>query len=649
MAFESKPITFEEFIAQVREHNPNAGFDLLAKAYKFAENTHKGQKRSSGEDFFVHPLEVARILITFKADTATICAALLHDTVEDTSTSVDTVNKEFGKEIADLVDGMTKITGQWFGTKEEYKAENLRKILLATTKDLRVILIRLADRLHNMRTLATFRPDKRKRIAQETLEIYAPIAHKFGMWKVKGELEDLSFRYLDYDSYVRLKEKIAEKRAEREEIAFGVVDMIKSSLAAKNIKSEVFGRAKYFYSIYKKMVKKQKNFDQIHDLIAIRIVVNTIPECYKTLEVIHTIFEPTLERFKDYIQHPKANGYQSIHTSVMHLNKMVEVQIRTHDMHDIAEEGIAAHWKYKGAEKDRAFDRKIMWLRQILGWLRQSKNATEFVETLKIDLFENEIIVLTPKGDPISLPEKATPVDFAYAVHTSIGHHCAKVKVNDRIEPLDYQLNSGDVVEVMTNNNAKPSRNWLNFVVTSKAKNKIRSFLGIEVDSKPRASPETHEREKINASLDSYIAIEGKKAPLKLSKCCEPEFNDPIVGLRTKEGIITIHKADCVNIHTLDESKQVKLSWIEPSDMHIKKLRVFVTERPGILAELLNLLATEKVQVKSVNTRIKKKRIMLTFKIDSKDKAPLDAVAEKLRLIKDVKTIKVDDEVFLDT
>lgn len=641
MAFESKPITFEEFIDLVRANNPHADLAKLDKAYHFAETAHKGQKRSSGEAFFVHPSEVARILIQFKADTATICAALLHDTVEDASTSIDTVRNEFGDEIANIVEGLTKITGQWFDTKEAYKAENIRKILLATTKDVRVILIKLADRLHNMRTLAAFRSEKRKRIARETLEIYAPIAHKLGMWRIKGELEDLSLRYLEYDTYIRLKEEIAEKRVERELVTAQLVESIRYALKNHGIDAQVEGRAKYFYSIYKKMKKKQRDFDQIYDLIAIRMIVNTIPECYKALEVIHTMFEPQLERFKDYIQHPKANGYQSIHTSVKYKKKIIEVQIRTHEMHSVAEEGIAAHWKYKGTEKDKAFDRKIMWIKQILGWLRESKNAEDFLETLKIDLFQNEIIVLTPKGDPISLPEGATCVDFAYAVHTGIGNHCSKAKVNERVEPLDHQLNSGDVVEIITQNNAKPSRNWLNFVITSKAKSKIRSFLGIEPDRRPK-EPVAEKAKELRLPLLQYIKIEGKKAPLRLSKCCEPKLGDEIVGLRTKEGKITIHKKDCVNVHSLDKSKQVGLSWLEPAKIHVRKLRVYVSERPGILADLLNLLATEKVQVKSVNTRTRKKNVMLTFKIDSKEPSELDRIVDKLRRVKDVTDIRVD-------
>jgi len=641
MAFESKPVTFEEFISLVKEMNPRADFSKIEKAYKFAEAGHKGQKRSSGEEFFVHPSEVARILVGFKADSATICSALLHDIVEDTSTSIEIVKKEFGAEIANIVEGLTKVSGEWFSSKEEYKAENLRKILLATTKDVRVILIRLADRLHNMRTLATFRPDKRKRIAQETLDIYAPIADKLGMWAIKGELEDLSFRYLDYDSYVRLKEKIAEKRVEREKVTSELVDLIKNTLKERGIDSEVSGRAKYFYSIYKKMVKKQKSFDEIRDLIALRIIVGTVPECYRVLEVVHTMFSPQLERFKDYIQHPKANGYQSIHTSVIYKNKNVEVQIRTREMHSISEEGIAAHWKYKGTEKDRAFDRKIMWLNQILSWLQKSKNASEFVETLKIDLFENEIIVLTPNGDPISLPEGATPVDFAYAVHTSVGNHCSKVKVNDRIQSLDYHLNSGDVVEVVTNNSAKPSRNWLNFVSTSKAKSKIRAFLGIEVDHR---KPSEEEDEVVTTSVLEYINVDGKKAPLRISKCCEIKLGDPILGLYTSDGKLTVHKADCINVHSVDESKRVKLGWTMPEARNIKKLRIYVTERPGILAELLNLLAMEKVKVSSVNTRVKKKKILLSFKVEFSEQSQIDKTIDKLKVIRDVTDIRIDNE-----
>lgn len=645
MAFETKPLTYDEFMALVKEQNPNADMKLVAKAYNFGAEAHKGQKRKAGEEYYVHPVEVAHILLARKADSATICAALLHDIVEDTSVPLSTIEKEFGKEVADLVEGLTKISGKHFESKEDYKAENLRKILLATTKDVRVILIKLADRLHNMRTLATFREDKRKRIAQETMDIYAPIAHKLGMWRMRGELEDLAFRYVEPEAYIRLKEIIAEKRAEREEATQELVEKIRVAVSEKHIDADVFGRAKYFHSIFKKMKEKHKSFEDIYDLIALRIIVNNVDECYKVLDIVHTLFEPLLDRFKDYIKHPKANGYQSIHTAVKShgkIEKILEIQIRTHDMHHVAEEGIAAHWKYKSQEKDKAFDRKIVWLKQILDWLKKSKDAAEFVETLKIDLFENEIIVFTPKGDPISLPRYATAVDFAFAVHSGVGEKCSKAKVNQKIEPLDYELKSGDVVEIITQNNAKPSRNWLKFVVTSKAKSKIRSALGIEVEHKPKEERlrQAAELEKQYSESD-HIEIKGKKAPVKFSKCCEPKIGDSIKGFYTKDGHITIHRSDCINIHSLGSARPADVSWVMPKDLNIKKLKVSVKEEPRILVDILNLLANEKVVVHSVNSRTRKRKVLLSFKIETDD-SNIERIEELIRKIPDVIAVNID-------
>ncbi|MCX8147580.1 MAG: RelA/SpoT family protein, partial [Candidatus Woesearchaeota archaeon] len=405
----------DDFINSILEYNPRADVKLIRKAYEFAEKAHKGHKRESGEPFFVHPVETARILMKLRADSATICAALLHDCVEEGCTTLDNIKREFGEEVAMLVEGVTKITGVQFESKEEYKAENLRKMLLATAKDIRVMLIKLADRLHNMRTLKYFREDKQKRIAKETLEIYAPIAHKLGMNSIKGELEDLSLKYLDPEAYQMLRKKIASKRKEREEKTKEFIRQIKNALKERGIEATVEGRAKYFYSIYQKMKKENKDFNEIYDLIAIRIITNTIPECYAALGIVHELFTPIPGKFKDYISIPKPNGYQSLHTSVIGGHgKIIEVQIRTWEMHHIAEEGVAAHWRYKGEEKDKKFDRRIRWLRQLLDWKMESSPAREFIENLKIDLFGNEIIVFTPKGDPISLPEGSTPVDFAY-------------------------------------------------------------------------------------------------------------------------------------------------------------------------------------------------------------------------------------------
>jgi len=646
MAFKDEKGTLEHFLEKVNRFNPNANLELIEKAYKYAKEVHAGQKRGSGEEFFVHPEQVARILIGLRADTDTICAALLHDTVEDTSTSIATVVELFGKDIARLVEGVTKTQGIHFSSKEEYKAENLRKILLATTKDIRVILIRLADRLHNMRTLSTFRDEKRKRIAKETLDIYAPIAHKLGVWKIKGELEDLSLRYLDFDTYRKLKEQIAEKRTERERTTREIVKQINESLKDKNVQAEVTGRAKYFYSVYKKMMERHKDFDEIYDLIAIRIITKTIPDCYTALDVINNLYEREEGRMKDYIAHPKANGYQSLHTNVTRGRKLLEVQIRTTEMHHFAEEGIAAHWRYKHTERDKKFDRRIIWLKQVLDWLRKSKNAVEFVETLRIDLFENEIIVFTPKGDPISLPEGATAVDFAYAVHSNIGNHCSKTKVNNKIEPLDHELNSGDIVEVITQNNAKPSRSWLNFAKTNKARSKIRVSLGIEGEHRPKADRQKAEQlkgtEMSSADVIDLIEVQGKKAPIRLSKCCNPRLADAVVGFYTKDGKITVHKTQCINMHTLDPEKQVKLKWLEPESAKFTKIRVHVEDRPGILVEILNILALSRLPVKSVNTRTRKRKIMLTFKVGLTEDLDLDNIVKKIRSIHDVNEVQLD-------
>ncbi|MBT5021422.1 bifunctional (p)ppGpp synthetase/guanosine-3',5'-bis(diphosphate) 3'-pyrophosphohydrolase [Candidatus Woesearchaeota archaeon] len=644
MAFQKKLPTFEEFIEEVKANNLNADVELISKAYHFAQKAHEGQKRQSGEAFFIHPLQTAIILIDLRADTATICAALLHDTAEDTKYNIDDIKKEFGEEIARLVEGLTKTQGIQFETKEAYKAENLRKILLATTKDVRVIVIRLADRLHNMRTLSFFREDKQKRIAKETLEIYAPIAHKLGMWMLKGELEDLSLRYLDYKTYSMLREQISEKRGEREKVTHQLEKEISDALKKGGIEAEVKGRAKYFYSIYKKMTSKHKKFDEIYDLIAFRIITANVSDSYKAVEIINSLFEPHPNRFKDYIAHPKANQYQSIHMTVGYKKKLLEVQIRTEEMHHIAEEGIAAHWRYKGTERDKSFDRKIAWLKQLLDWKRKSKDAIEFVESLKIDLFENEIIVFTPKGDPISLPEGATPVDFGYAVHTNVGHKCSKAKVNNKGVPLDEELHSGDVVEIITQNNAKPSRGWLNFARTSKARSKIRVYLKIKLE-RGREKKEDDEEDYNLLPLVNYIKIEGKDAGkknlLKLGKCCEFKIGDPISGFYMKYKKISVHKKDCINVHSLDSEKEVKLSWIEPEELKIKKIRVFINDQPGILAKILTLFASNKINVKSVNTRPRKKRIILTFKVDESDDKKLEEVINKIQEIDDVQTAAI--------
>ncbi|MCP2240721.1 RelA/SpoT family protein [Thermoanaerobacterium thermosaccharolyticum] len=472
----------EKVINRVKEYDKSENdINLIFKAYDYALKAHKGQYRNSGEPYIVHPVEVAMILTNLELDVSTIASGLLHDVIEDTSITYDDIKNEFGQEIADLVDGVTKLGMIEYKSKVEQQAENMRKMLIAMAKDIRVIMIKLADRLHNMRTLKYLSEEKQKEKAQETLEIYAPIAHRLGMSMIKWELEDLSLRYLHPDDYYSLVEKVAKKRKEREESIKELIDKLKEKLNEIGIKAEVDGRPKHFYSIYKKMKQQNKTFEQIYDLMAVRVIVNTVKDCYGTLGAVHTLWKPMPGRFKDYIAMPKPNMYQSLHTTVIGpKGEPFEIQIRTWDMHRTAEYGIAAHWKYKeGKSYEDEFDAKLSWLRQLLEWQRELKDAKEFMETLKIDLFTDEVYVFTPKGDVISLPAGSTPIDFAYSIHTEIGHRLNGAKVNGKIVPIDYELKNGDIVEILTTTNSDrgPSRDWLQIVKSSQAKNKIRQWF----------------------------------------------------------------------------------------------------------------------------------------------------------------------------
>ncbi|MEG6565351.1 bifunctional (p)ppGpp synthetase/guanosine-3',5'-bis(diphosphate) 3'-pyrophosphohydrolase [Thermoanaerobacterium saccharolyticum] len=472
----------EKIIEKVKKYDQSENdINLILKAYDYAVKAHKGQYRNSGEPYIVHPVEVAMILADLELDVSTIASGLLHDVIEDTSITYEDIKNEFGQEIADLVDGVTKLGMIEYKSKVEQQAENMRKMLIAMAKDIRVIMIKLADRLHNMRTLKFLSEEKQKEKAQETLEIYAPIAHRLGMSMIKWELEDLSLRYLHPDEYYSLVEKVAKKRKEREESIKELIEKLKEKLNEIGIKADVDGRPKHFYSIYKKMKQQNKTFEQIYDLMAVRVIVNTVKDCYGTLGVVHTLWKPMPGRFKDYIAMPKPNMYQSLHTTVIGpKGEPFEIQIRTWDMHRTAEYGIAAHWKYKeGKSYEDEFDAKLSWLRQLLEWQRELKDAKEFMETLKIDLFTDEVYVFTPKGDVISLPAGSTPIDFAYSIHTEIGHRLNGAKVNGKIVPIDYELKNGDIVEILTTTNADrgPSRDWLQIVKSSQAKNKIRQWF----------------------------------------------------------------------------------------------------------------------------------------------------------------------------
>lgn len=470
----------ENLLSKIQEYYPQADMDLIIKAYNFAETCHQGQYRNSGEKYFTHPYNVAMILTELNMDDRTIAAALLHDVIEDTEVKYETLVEMFGEEVANLVEGVTKLKKLKFKSKQESQAENLRKMVLAMAKDIRVVIIKLADRLHNMRTLEYMSEAKKKEKALETLEIYAPLAHRLGISKIKWELEDLSLRYLDPDGYYDLVEKVSKRRKEREEYIKRIIEELDRNLEEMNIRRDISGRPKNFYSIYKKMVYQNKNFEQIFDLTAIRVIVDSIKDCYAVLGLVHTMWKPIPGRFKDYIAMPKPNMYQSLHTTVIGPEgEIFEVQIRTTEMHRTAEYGIAAHWKYKeGTVKSDNFDEKLTWLRQLMEWQKDLKDPREFMETLKVDLFTDEVYVFTPKGDVINLPNGSTPIDFAYRVHTDVGNKCVGAKVDGRIVPIDFKLKNGNIVEILTSSSSNgPSRDWLKIVKSSQAKSKIRQWF----------------------------------------------------------------------------------------------------------------------------------------------------------------------------
>jgi GTP diphosphokinase / guanosine-3',5'-bis(diphosphate) 3'-diphosphatase len=635
---------YASFKPLIREYNPRAQLRLIKRALQVANDAHVGQKRDSGEPYVTHPIEVMKILIGMKADSATLCAGLLHDVVEDTPVTQKQLEKEFGDEVAQLVDGVTKIEKIHFDSKEDYTAENIRKVLLATTKDIRVILIKLADRLHNMRTLKGVGLEKQRRIARETLHIYAPIAHKLGIFWIKGELEDLCLRYLNPEIYQLLAKSISEKRSKREKVTRQIIKEVENHLEAKKIKTHVFGRAKYFFSIYKKMQKKKLDFDQVYDLIAIRIITKTIPDCYAALGVIHDLWKPQPKRFKDYISVPKSNGYQSLHTTVMSTyGKLVEVQIRTDKMHNESEYGIAAHWRYHGSARDKAFDKRIGLLKQLLEWKMQADDAKDFVETLKIDLFQDEIVVFTPKGDPITLRVKSTPVDFAYMVHSNVGDHCTQAKVNGKVVPLDYALRSGDVIDIMTRKNAKPSRQWLKFVRTSKAKSKIRQTLHIASEDDPKKGKKKHTEDLSEATLLRFIRINAKKGHPKLSKCCQPHRGDKIRGFFTKDKKITIHRIECPNVYTLSPEKEVPVSWMQTERLNMATCVILVEDRVGMLADIMNAIATQKLNITSVHSKNKRDRVLIKVKIRIDDEEQIKPLKAALKKVKGIIDLKVNE------
>ncbi len=501
-------LRFSELTDKVRRNRPGDDLDLLRRAYEFAAEQHKTQTRRSGEPFLSHPLEVAHLLADIKLDVISLCAALLHDVVEDTKIPIEKIAEQFGADVARLVEGVTKISKLDLLAPEDRQAENVRKMLLAMVNDVRVVMVKLADRLHNMRTLEYLTSESQQRIARETLDIYAPVANRLGMGLIRGELEDLAFRYLESDAFFELQKKVASKQSVFDKFLGEVQETIREKMVENGIPAEVHARIKRLYSVHLKIQKQQRNLDQIYDLLAVRVVTDTVKNCYAALGVIHQIWRPVPGRFKDYIAMPRPNLYQSLHTAVIHSGQPFEVQIRTQEMHRIAEQGVAAHWKYKGGSEvaSSADDQRIVWMRHLIEWVQEMQEPSEFLSTLRVDLYPEEVYTFTPKGRVVVLPRGATPVDFAYAVHTEVGHQCSGAKVNGEMVPLRHALTNGDVVEIATQKGHTPSRDWLSFIHTSRARSKIRQWINL------------HERQEATDVGRRLLEKEARQAGVSLKK-----------------------------------------------------------------------------------------------------------------------------------
>ncbi|MBN2073932.1 MAG: bifunctional (p)ppGpp synthetase/guanosine-3',5'-bis(diphosphate) 3'-pyrophosphohydrolase [Dehalococcoidales bacterium] len=671
----------ERLIKIIEGYLPPEKVGIVSKSYDYAMKAHEGQFRKSGEPYLEHPLQVAITLAELQMDTSTLAAALLHDVLENCGVPLKDIVNEFGPEVGKLVDGVTKlgkislnvpgdiIQRQNENTRNE-QAENLRKMLVAMAEDLRVVFIKLADRLHNMKTLDALEPEKQLRIARETAEVYAPLAHRLGIWELKWQLEDLSFRYLEPEKYHQVAKLVASRRAQREEFIEQVKQQLIDEFEESGFKADVTGRPKHIYSIYQKMEKYAalgKDFDDIHDLLALRVLVNTISECYTALGIIHSLWHPLPDQFDDFIANPKTNGYQSLHTAVMCQGTTpLEIQIRTYQMHRIDEYGVASHWRYKEGEKtDVRFEERISWLRQLVDWHRELSGAEEFLESVKTDIFNDQVFVYTPKGEIKDLPNGATPLDFAYRVHTDLGHRCIGAKVNGRLVPFNYQLKNGDVVEIMSTKGERgPSRDWLNpvlgYVGTSHAREKIRQWFKkqerteniergrelLEKSMRQLGLPFS-EREKLQELFkyeeldDFYLAIgsgditthqiamklaDQEQQPkittttltrhptspvtvrgvddllTQLAQCCHPVPGDEIVGYITRNRGITIHRKDCQNIRNeKEQDRLIPVEWGETDAMYPVQIQVEALDRVGLMRDISTIVAEEKLNIAAVS------------------------------------------------
>lgn len=704
-------VRFNDIVDEILKYNPQADLSTLVKAYVFSAQAHKGQTRLSGEPYLVHPLEVAYTLTKMNLDISSVVSGLLHDTIEDSYVSKSEIEENFGTEVAELVDGVTKIGQIPLKTSEDSKVETFRKMLLAMSKDIRVILIKLADRYHNMKTLNFLSSNKQIDIARETMDIYAPLAHRLGIEWLKGELEDEAFKYLLPLEYKNVVSKIAKKRKERDTYIQEVIELLKGKFQQFKLDAVIFGRAKKLYSIYRKTIIEKLELDDIYDLTAFRVIVNNVKDCYLALGLIHSFFKPIPGKFNDYIALPKPNMYQSLHTKVVGpYGEKIEIQIRTHEMHKIAEEGIAAHWKYKeGSVFDPKEDKIFGWLRRLIESQQELKDNKEFMEIFKIDLFPDEIYVFTPRGDVKELSKGSTPVDFAYAIHSQLGHTCVGAKVNGRLVPLKYELKSGDTVDIQTNQAHKPSKDWLNFVKTSRAKTKIRQWIKAEQRERSielgksliekelskydlsltkmlktgellglakefsfetvddlfagvgyglyspmqvlgKIIPEVEKPGKlqqiisnIKTGKDNAIRVQGVDGMVvRFAKCCNPIPGDIIFGFITRGRGLTIHAADCPNIHTYDEQRKIDVTW-EPNKNYTYpvKLKIIGDDRKGLLSDISSTMASNKVNIIGAQAMTNQdKTASGIYEVEVGNMSKLQKVIKSIQKIKGVKSVE---------
>ena len=642
---------------------------LLQRAYDFAKQAHAGQTRLSGAPYVSHCVEVARTLTRLELDCTTVAAGLLHDVVEDTDYSISDVAERFGKEIALLVGGVTNISALRFKSTEEHQAENLRKMLIAMAKDIRVILIKLADRAHNMRTLSALPPEKIRRISKDTIDIYAPLAHRLGMARIKWELEDAAFRYLEPEAYHDLAQRVASKREEREQYIRDTAQFLQRKLEEAGVAAQVTGRPKHLYSVHKKMREQGREFEHVYDLLALRIITDTVADCYAALGVVHNLWTPVPGRFKDFIAVPKSNMYQSIHATVMReVGEPLEIQIRTREMHRTAEQGIAAHWKYKEGVRrtDERLDQQLAWFRQMIEWLQDPEDSGDFIESVKGDLFSNEVYVFTPKGEVKVLPKGSTPIDFAYSVHTDIGDHCAGAKVNAKMVPLRYNLKHGDVVEIITSKAQSPHRDWLDAVKTSKAKSKIRRAVregeeetaGKQVErgttAPPRpAEPTVRPSRAIrtdDAAREKLILIECKGGiAVRFGKCCNPVPGEDVVGYVTIGRGLTVHRAGCTSVHRgrHNPKRFVSAGWVrDGKGTVIAGVRVMCIDRPNLLADILNSFSGHAVNLQHVRTYpVQDNKGMVDLVFELNDEKQLDKITSAVHQVSGITAVRSLKEV----